>query len=103
MAKYRIRVEALDPAEELRAEYRIGIECDRFVMLSEVEGSGSMQQALHDVDTIDIAQMIKSSKEMMSAAMIARGMLEADEYQNKMEKRQGLDNFFMGMFGGDED
>jgi len=102
MAKYRIKVEALDPAEELRAEYRIGIECDRFVILSEVEGRGSVEQALHNVNRIKIAEMIVSCNEMMSAAMIARGMLEADEYQDKMEKEQSLDNLIGRMFGGDK-
>ena len=102
MAKYRIKVEALDPAEELRAEYRIGIECDRFVILSEVEGSGSVEQALHDVNQIIIANMIVNCKEMMSAALIARGMLEAHEYMDKEKKKQSFDSLIGRMFGGDK-
>lgn len=34
MAKYRIKIEALDPEEELRAEYRIGIECEGFTIIA---------------------------------------------------------------------
>lgn len=103
MAKYRIKVEALDPAEELRAEYRIGIECDKFVILSEVEGSGIVDQSMHNVNNIDIARMLRPSKEMMASVMIAKGMYEADKYLREREIAQRLTISFGGVFGGDEE
>lgn len=103
MAKYRIRVEALDPAEELRAEYRIGIECDRFVILSEIEGGDSVEQALHDVNQIKIAEMIKTCPQMMAAAMIARAMHEASEYVRKNEMAKNAGNLLERIFGGDRE
>lgn len=103
MAKYRIKIEALDPAEEMRAEYRIGIECDRFVILSEIEGGDSVEQALHDVNKIDIAKMISSSTEMMSAAMIAREMHEAEEYLHKYELAKDTGDLLAQIFGGDRE
>lgn len=103
MAKYRIRVEALDPAEELRAEYRIGWECDRFVILSGIEGGDSVNQALHNVNQLKIAEMIGASSEMMAAAMIARAMHEASEYLRKNELAKNTGNLFERIFGGDWD
>ena len=103
MAKYRIKIEALDPAEELRAEYRIGIECDRFVILSEIEGGDSVEQALHDVNQLKIAEMIKASPEMMASAMIARAMHEAEEYMRKNELAKNTGNLLERIFGGEKD
>jgi len=103
MAKYRIKIEALDPAEELRAEYRIGWECDKFVILSETEGKGIVEQALHDVDQLKIAEMIKASPEMMASAMIARAMHEASEYMRKNELAKNTGNLLARIFGGEED
>ena len=36
MARYRIMVEALAPAEELRAESRMGFECDGFCCITDI-------------------------------------------------------------------
>ena len=81
-----------DPeGEELRAEYRMGIDCDAFCFMTKTEDGWDV--AIHDVNTVDIAFGIFQSPELMSAAIIARGICDAMRYKRE-RKRDGL----LGMF-----
>ena len=80
MAKYRIRVEALDPKEKVSEEMLAGFECDGFFMcasLKEDDDTIDYAIAIHDTNAIGMARSIFKSTELMEAAMIAHGMEEA--------------------------
>lgn len=102
MAKYRIRVEALDPAEELRAEYRMGIECEGFCIIGEHEKGH--HTAIHNMDVVDIAQCMINEKELMECACIARGMFDAKEAARRFGEARIMSNLaerLSGMMGED--
>lgn len=92
MAKYRIKVEALDPAEELRAEYRVGIECDRFYLAAitdaDKDGDKAQRVALERVSTMDLAHSILECDALMEAAFIAEGLQRGYEYRQSRRQVQ---------------
>lgn len=114
MAKYRIKVEALDPAEELRAEYRMGVECDRFYFVAitdDGEDNAQGQQiGLENVNKLDIAESIFENDVLMEAAIIADGLRRGRDYfasQRQIQhavKLSGEDmkKLFRKMMGEDE-
>jgi hypothetical protein len=80
MAKYRIRVEVLDPKEKVSEEMLAGWECDGFFMCASLKDDDDTIDntvAIHDTNAIDMAKAIFNSTELMGAAMIAHGMEEA--------------------------
>ena len=86
--KYRIKVEVIDESgEELDAQYTDGLECDKFVILA-ISNDGDMDAALHGVSNFDLACAIAQENNMMAAATIAKGILDAQQYETKgkMEK-----------------
>lgn len=112
MAKYRIKVEALDPAEELRAEYRMGVECDKFYFAA-LSGEGKdegCELALENVNKLDIAKSIFENDILMESAIVADGLRRGEEYHksrmqiNRAIKVSGEDmkNLFRKMMGEDE-
>ena len=86
MAKYRIKIEALDPTEELRAEYRIGIECDGFCIIADQEDGHDT--SIHHMSTVNIARCMANDESMMEAACIARGMFEARTVARKFDEEK---------------
>ncbi len=100
MAKYRIKVEALDPSEELRAEYRMGMECDGFCIL-EKKNENDACTAVHDVGLIDIARMMADSEEMLMAAVVAKAMAEGKHLARDLKARS-LAEMIMGGLKGDD-
>ena len=86
MAKYKIKIEALDPAEELRAEYRIGIECDGFCIIADQEDGHDT--SIHHMSTVDIAVCMANEQTLMEAACIARGMFEARTVARKFDEEK---------------
>ena len=90
MGKYRIRIEALDPAEELRAEYRMGIECEGFCIIAKHEKGH--HTAIHDLDTVDIANCMANDENLMEAACIAKGMFEAKEAARRFSETRIMSN-----------
>ena len=82
MAKYRIKIEALDPAEELRAEYRIGIECEGFLIIANREDS--FKTCVRGMNRMDIAECMANDRMLMGSAYIARGILDAMETERKI-------------------
>ena len=91
MAKYRIRIEALDPSEELRAEYRIGIECDGFTIIGDREDGTNT--SIHQMSTVDIAEAIANSEDLISAAIMAKAMAEAKRIRREMKSSRVIDAF----------
>ena len=114
MAKYRIKVEALDPVEELRAEYRVGIECDRFYFAAitdaDKDGDKAQRVALERVSTTDLAHSILECDALMEAAFIAEGMRRGYEYRQSRRQikhavkvsGEDMKNLFRKMMGEDE-
>lgn len=88
MAKYRIRVEALDPAEELRAEYRMGIECEGFCIIGDVETG--VKTAMHEMSVADLAECLASDADLFTAACMARGMVEGESYRQAKAHEKAL-------------
>lgn len=97
MAKYRIKIEALDPAEELRAEYRMGIECEGFCIIA--DKVDSHDTAIHDMDTVDIADCMANDKDLMEAVCIARGMFEAKNVSRRFNETRVMSNLAERMRG----
>ena len=87
MAKYRIKIEALDPEEELRAEYRIGIECNGFVILADCDDR-AIDTSIHQVSVMRLAEMIESNKHICAAAFIAKGIAEGRMYKETMNRKE---------------
>lgn len=88
MAKYRIKVEALDPADELRAEYRMGIECEGFTIIGDVETG--VKTAMHDMSVADLAIGLASEADLFTAACMARGLVEGDMYRQTRKREKAL-------------
>ena len=79
MAKYKIRVEVLDPKEKVSEEWLNGWECDGFFMCASEENGDTIENTvvIHDTNTSNMARAIFKSTDLMEAAMIAHGMEEA--------------------------
>lgn len=88
MAKYRIKVEALDPAEELRAEYRMGIECDRFCIIADQEDGH--KTAINEMSLIMLADIIADDDYLIAAACAARGMSEGRQMAEAVRRRERM-------------
>ena len=88
MAKYRIKVEALDPAEELRAEYRMGIECDGFCIIGDCDDGHDT--SIHQMSVVRIAGIMSADENLIAAACIARGMAEGHQYEEKIKRRDAM-------------
>lgn len=97
MAKYRIRIEALDPAEELRAEYRIGIECDGFCIIADEEDGHDT--SIHHMSTVDIAVCMANDKSLMESACIAQGMFEARNVARKFDEEKVMQRIAKNLAG----
>lgn len=74
MARYRIKVEALDPAEELRAEYRMGFECDGFCFITDTG------VAIQELSDMKIALSIARDSDLLTAAIIGKAIAESRKY-----------------------
>lgn len=84
MAKYRIRIEAVDPeAVELTAEKRIGYECDGYAII--VDQGKTVGTVIKGMYLSDIANGIALDDEMIQAACIARGMAEGRWFAEKIK------------------
>ena len=88
MAKYRIKVEALDPKEELRAEYRMGIECEGYAILADTEVGSDL--ALQDISIFDLAEMMAKHEELAKSACIARGIIEAASVSRDFSAKKAM-------------
>lgn len=103
MAKYRIRIEALDPAEELRAEYRMGIECDRFCVIADLE-DGS-ETAINEMSLARLAGIMADDDDLLAAACAAKGMAEGRRLADDTRRRATMRRIAkkMGLSEGNDD
>ena len=101
MAKYRIRIEALDPAEELRAEYRMGIECDGFTIIT--DNGDKTGLTIHEMSRDDIATTIAHDEDLLYAAIVAKAIAEAKRMEREMKAGKVLEAFTARIGGSDED
>ena len=88
MAKYRIKVEALDPAEELWAEYRMGIECNGFCIIGDCDDG--YDTSIHQMSVVQIADIMADDENLIAAACIARGMAEGRQYEESIKRRDAM-------------
>lgn len=90
MAKYRIRIEALDPAEELRAEYRMGIECDGFTILAmeDQDDRKGIAVSIHNMSNYDVATALCRAPAIVSAVFLTKAKIEADNYRRDHAARR---------------
>ena len=100
MTKYKIKIEALDPAEELRAEYRMGIECEGFCIIADKENGYST--SIHHMSTTDIAEYMANDKHLMACVCLARGMFEAGEVERRFDRENRMAEMLKGMAKGDD-
>lgn len=88
MAKYRIKIEPIDPAiEELTADERLGIECEGFVLIT--DHGDKAGEVVHNMSILDIAGSMAGDSALLHAACIARGMAEGEQFTGKL-KAQGM-------------
>ena len=102
MTKYRIKVEALDPAEELRAEYRIGIECEGFLIVAD-KGDGH-NTSIHKLSPVEMASMIANDPDLINVACIALGMVKGNKLAEEKKREVAVSSFakrLAGMMGED--
>ena len=98
MARYRIKVEALDPsAEELRAELRMGIECEGFVIMAD-QGDDGCISAEH-MSVTKAAELMNLNDNMIESVCIAKAMAEAKQLTRDMKTAKLL----RGILGGRDD
>lgn len=84
MYKYRIKVEAIGEGEckdMLDEKLTEGIECNGLVILGDRDKKGTIIK--HDVNVIDIAELIAEDADMLGASLIAKAMKDAYELQKK--------------------
>jgi len=75
MAKYRIKIEALDPNETIKEDLQAGVECDGFFLGMNIEDDN--RSIIHNLSIVDIAGVIAPDTKLLEAAIIARAMDEA--------------------------
>lgn len=86
MAKYRIKIEALDPNETIKEDLQAGVECDGFFLGLDLEDE--IRSIIYNLSSIDIAGIIVPDTKLLEAAIIARAI---DEGRLMRENREGRD------------
>ena len=81
MARYRIRIECLDGSEELDEEYRAGIECEGFVMISRQEDGFDVGVEHMSIDNISDA--MRKSNVLLQSAILADAKARIHEIEQK--------------------
>ena len=101
MAKYRIRIEALDPETDLNEVYRIGIECDGFCILTDNGDQSSV--SIQEMSITDIADCIMGDAELRAAFAVAEGFEKARKIQEQAKSGKALKGFFESLARGAAD
>ena len=68
MARYRIRIECLDGSEEIDEEYKAGMECEGFTLITQVKNNFGVDIEHMSIDSISDA-MRKADKLIQSAIL----------------------------------
>lgn len=93
--KYRIKIETINGNdEELRAEFRMGLDCEGFAIIGDREGRTDV--SLHKMSTMDIAEAILASDELMQAAYIAIGLDNAKQSHDRRRMKTAALNINLG-------
>ena len=86
MAKYRIKVEAVDCNEKLDQEYIEGINADRFVIMTDTEEK--RQVALHNINIDTLANIMMGDTEILSAGVLAKARKDILDISMKAKKEK---------------
>ena len=88
MAKYRIKVEVLDPNETIKDDLQAGVECDGFFL--GMDTGDDNRSIISNLSIVDIAGIIAPDTKMLEAAIIARAIDEARLTREGREKQNIL-------------
>ena len=80
MARYRIRIECLDGSEEIDEEYKAGVECDGFALITRHKDGFGIGIESMSIDRISSA--IKQSDKLMQSAILADAKRRIHEIEN---------------------
>ena len=81
MARYRIRIECLDGSEELYEEYRAGIECEGFALISRQKDGFNVGLDYMSIDNISDA--MRKSDKLLQSAILADAKARIHEIEHK--------------------
>lgn len=90
MAKYRIRVECLDGSEVLDEEYKAGIGCDGFVLISKHKDGFEIGVEHMSIDNISDA--MRKSNKLLQSAILADAKARIHEIEHKGNALKALFN-----------
>lgn len=88
MAKYRIKIEALDPNETIKEDLQAGVECNGFFL--GMNTGDDNRSIINNLSIVDIAGVIAPDTKLLEAAIIARAMDEARLTREGWERRNIL-------------
>lgn len=81
MARYRIRIECLDGSEEINEEYKAGMECDGFTLITRHKDGFGVGIEFMSIDSISSA--MKQSNKLMQSAILADAKRRIHEIESK--------------------
>ena len=90
MAKYRIRIECLDGSEVLDEEYRAGIECDGFALISRHKDGVGVGIERMNIDNISDA--IAQSDNLARSAILAEAKRRVYQMAGRERLSQAIIN-----------
>lgn len=94
MAKYRIKVEALDGNEKIDQRYVDGIECDGYVIIA--DAGDKFTTAIHHMNVEGISNAIMGDAKLLSAGILAKAKKEII----RVNVREGIPDFLKMMMEG---
>ena len=81
MARYRIRIECLDGSEEIDEEYKAGMECDGFTLITRHKDGFGIGIEHMSIDNISHA--VRESDVLMQSAILADAKRRIKEIEDK--------------------
>lgn len=97
MAKYRIRVEALEDGCQFDEDFQTVMECEGFCMI--LDKGDNAAEVIHGMTFMQLAENIAVCDNVLPAAGIARAIVEAKASLRKYKVSNVLDH----IFGGDRE
>ena len=86
---YRIKMEVLDPENGhpfLESESSEVVECDGFVLML-TQGGNKGKVIIHDINTMDMANLIAGHDDVLRASIIAKALRDAHGIQFTREDK----------------
>lgn len=96
MAKYRIKVEALDGNEKLDQRYTDGIECDGYAIIA--DAGDTYATAIQQMSVDMISNAIMKDAKLLSAGILAKAKKEII----RVNVREGIPDFLKMMMEGED-